>query len=97
MQGFVLKQQLMMEKISLITYVFGQSECFLRPRYMKIDSNQLINAGMSKGSWESEILILFFQLHGITGCGTTSYKFNTEQIHVLKVCKDASSLALIKT
>ena len=48
-----------MEKISLITYVFGQSECFLRPRYMKIDSDQLINAGMSKGSWESEILILF--------------------------------------
>ena len=48
-----------MEKISLITYVFGQSECFLRPRYMKIDSDQLINAGMSKVSWESEILILF--------------------------------------
>ena len=59
MQECVLKQQLMMEKISLITYVFGQSECFLRPRYMKTDSNQLINAGMSKGSWESEILILF--------------------------------------
>ena len=32
-----------MDVFLLIIYAFGQSECFLRPRYMKIDSNQLIN------------------------------------------------------
>ena len=64
--------------------------------YMKIDTNQFINIAMIYDSLGSEICSMLPQLHAITGCDTTAYKFNTGKVRVLnKVTKDPSCLLLI--
>ena len=44
----------------LLIYALGQLECFLPPRFMKIDSNHLININIiTTKSWEAIYLIFF--------------------------------------
>ena len=59
---------------------------------VKIDSNQLNNINMIYSKF-----FLLPRLHVFSGSETISYKFTVGKVHVFKkICKDPSSLTLIK-
>ena len=96
-----MKQQLFFAKdmnmFLLLIHAFGQLECCLPPWYMKIDSNHFINSKMIYDNLESEISDIVPELHGVTGCDTTLYKFHVEKTNVFKnVYKLSFSLTLFK-
>ena len=51
---------------------------------MKIDSNQFINIKMIYKNLGSEIFDVIPELYAITGCATTSYKYNIEKFQFSK-------------
>ena len=66
------------------------------PCYMKIEANQYINMTMIHDSLGVEVCKVLPQLHALTGCDTTAYKFNVGKARILKkVLKDTSSLSSI--
>ena len=85
------------EVFLLLIHALGQSEYFLPlhpplslPSYMKIDidSNQFTNIKISD---------VVPEIHAITICDTTSYKFHVEKFHVQEeVRKDPYNFTLIK-
>lgn len=83
----------------LLTYALGQLKFVLPPQwYMKINSNQFINTDVI---WQNNLVRELShvppQLHSITSCDTTSYKFNVGKVCVFKkVYKDPFSLTAIR-
>ena len=79
----------------LLIYALGQSECFLPPWYMKIHSNQFININMIYDNLGTKISDVIPQLHDIdiTGCNTTSYKFNVGMVRVYKKVYENPSIS----
>ena len=76
---------------------FNQLECSLIPCYMKIDSDQFFNIKMICDHLGSEISVVAPDLHAVTSCDITSYKFNAEKFHIFfKKYKNLSNLTLIK-
>ena len=65
--------------------------------YLKIDKKQFIDVCKIYDNLGSDACDILPQLHAITGCDTTAYKFNVGKIRVLKkVNKVPSCLHLIK-
>ena len=61
-----------------------------------IDSNQFINIRMIYGNLGNEVSDVVSELHAITGCDTTPYKFNVEKLLVFKKAfKDPSSVKVM--
>ena len=68
----------------LLICALEQLKCFLLSWYMATDSNQFIKIKMMYSIFVSEIYDVQ-ELHAAINCDTTSYKFNVEKLHVLKM------------
>ena len=68
----------------LLICALEQLKCFLLSWYMATDSNQFIKIKMMYSIFVSEIYDVQ-ELRATINCDTTSYKFNVEKLHVLKM------------
>ena len=69
----------------LLICALEQLKCFLPSWCMATDSNQFIKIKMMYSIFVSEICDVVQELHATINCDTTSYKFNVEKLHVLKM------------
>ena len=79
----------------LLICALEQLKYFLQSWYMVTDSNRFIKI-MMYSIFVSEICDVVQELHATINCDTTSYKFNVEKLHVLKMFVKNSPDARIK-
>ena len=79
----------------ILIYVLAQLEYVHLPWCIKSDSNLFIKSNTIHDNMKSEIYDALPQQHA--SCDTTAYKFNVGNVQIFnKVCRDLSSLTLIK-
>ena len=86
--GIVAKDK---EVFLLLVYTLGQLKSFFLWCYMKIDSNQFIKIKMVYVNFWSKSSNFVPKPHAVTGCDTTSHKFNVKMAHI-QGCKNPSNL-----